>query len=122
MIQNFICCGKTDNDVGCGNLDYFRFSGYRSHDRLLDGVWFRVSLKKNKVVVNLSNPEDEKFFSHIRISKKKILKEIKEYVENFDEDFIGKCPNCEGAVIVEFEKTTLKKDVVPVIIGKSVLG
>lgn len=81
----------------CGEIEYGLYDGYGVAERLLEGVKFKVTIKNNKINVNVQD-SDKSYFKNSGISMKKWEREVKTAVISEEVS----CPNCgEDAYIEE---------------------
>lgn len=90
----------------CGEVDHVLMDGYGVGDRLLEGVMFKITIKKENLIAHVQD-EDKSYFTNNHISIKKWEKEMtddaKESYEN-DGCCLMVCPRCEQDQVINIER------------------
>jgi len=81
--------------INVGDIDHVLINGYHFGDRLLEGVYFKVTIKDEEFKVVLA--EGEEHYCK-QLDMKHWVKEGHEFVKDYD---IGECPHCREDVALE---------------------
>jgi hypothetical protein len=98
--MKFIC-------QNCGEVDHVLMDGYDVGDRLLEGVMFKITVKKEKFQETLTahvQDQDKSYFTDNHISIKKWEKEMTEDAKlSMDEDgcCMMYCPKCNDNQVID---------------------
>ncbi len=86
-------CEDFEDKKGCGQIDYVLMEGYGFGDRMLEDVYFKVTLNDDKeyTVVEAEGQED---YTQ-QLNMKYWIKEAHEYVKSYD---FAECPHCREDV------------------------
>lgn len=87
----------------CGGVDHVLMDGYGVGDRLLEGVMFKVTIKKDVLVAHLCD-ESKDYFKDNGISVRKWEKEMTDdATRSYESDgcCLMICPNCKEDQVID---------------------
>ena len=88
-------CEEFEGEGGCGEVDHILVNGYGFGDRLLEDVYFKVTLNDDgEYTVTEAEGLGQEAYTH-QLNMKYWLKEAHEYVKRHD---FGECPKCSADV------------------------
>jgi hypothetical protein len=94
----------------CGEVDHVLMDGYGVGERLLEGVMFKITIKKEKFQETLKahvQDQDKSYFTDNHISIKKWEKEMTvDAKDSYEEDAccFMICPKCEQDQVIEIKE------------------